>query len=65
MKKSPKAKKTADKPKSTPTDIDITDVARALAETNDIDLNEIEGSGKDGRILKSDIDKAIKAKETD
>ena len=65
VKKSPKAKKTADKPKSTPTDIDITDVARALAETNDIDLNEIEGSGKDGRILKSDIDKAIKAKEAD
>ena len=65
VKKSSKAKKTADKPKSAPTDIDITDVARALAETNDIDLNEIEGSGKDGRILKSDIDKAIKAKEAD
>ena len=65
VKKSPKAKKTADKPKAAPTDIDITDVARALAETHDIDLNEIEGSGKDGRILKSDIDKAIKAKEAD
>ena len=65
VKKSPKAKKTADKPKAAPTDIDITDVAPALAETNHIDLNEIEGSGKDGRILKSDIDKAIKAKEAD
>jgi large subunit ribosomal protein L21 len=63
--KAPKAKKAADKPKTAPTDIDITDVARALAETNDIDLNDIEGSGKDGRILKSDIDKVIKAKETD
>ena len=42
---------------------DITDAARALAEEHGIDLATIEGSGKEGRILKSDIDKAIKEKE--
>ena len=46
-------------------DFDVTDVARALAEAHGLDLNEIEGSGKEGRILKSDVDKAIKAKEGD
>jgi large subunit ribosomal protein L21 len=43
--------------------IEITDAARALAEEHGIDLAGIEGSGKEGRILKSDIDKAIKEKE--
>ena len=43
--------------------INITDAARELAEENGIDLATIEGSGKEGRILKSDIDKAIKEKE--
>jgi len=40
--------------------VDITDAARELAEEHGIDLSAIEGSGKEGRILKSDIDKAIK-----
>ena len=44
-------------------DYDITSVARALAEENGIDLATIEGTGKDGRILKGDIDKAIKQQE--
>jgi len=44
-------------------DYDITPAARSLAAENGIDLATIEGSGKDGRILKSDIDKAIKAQE--
>jgi len=44
-------------------DYDITAAARTLAEEHGIDLATIEGSGKDGRILKSDIDKAIKAQE--
>ena len=45
-------------------EIDITDVARALAEEHDVDLSTIAGSGKGGRILKGDIDKAIKTKES-
>jgi len=44
-------------------DYDITPAARTLAEENGIDLAQIEGSGKDGRILKSDIDRAIKDQE--
>ena len=41
----------------------ITDAARQLAEDHGIDLATVEGSGKDGRILKGDIDKIIKAQE--
>ena len=44
-------------------DLDITPAARDLAAEHGIDLATIEGSGKDGRILKSDIDKAIKEKD--
>ncbi|WP_428273652.1 50S ribosomal protein L21 [Candidatus Palauibacter sp.] len=44
---------------------DITPVARKLAEEHGLDLGAIEGTGKDGRILKSDVDKAIAAKEGD
>jgi large subunit ribosomal protein L21 len=42
---------------------DITPAAAELAAEHGIDLSTIEGSGKDGRILKSDIDKAIKEKD--
>ena len=48
-----------------PTPVDITPVARKLAEEHGLDLSAIEGTGKDGRILKSDVDKAIAAKEGD
>ncbi len=48
---------------STGAEPDITPAARELAEEHGIDLATIEGTGKDGRILKSDIDKAIKASE--
>lgn len=44
-------------------DYDITPVARDLAAEHGIDLASIQGSGKDGRILKSDIDKAIQEKD--
>jgi len=46
-------------------DYDITDAARELAEEHGLDLATIEGTGKEGRILKSDIDRAIKAKDGD
>lgn len=42
---------------------EITDAARELAEAHGIDLSTIEGSGKDGRILKSDVERAIKEQE--
>ncbi len=43
--------------------INITDSARALAEEAGIDLATIEGTGKEGRILKSDVLKAIKERD--
>ncbi len=48
-----------------PASVDITDVARKLAEAHGLDLAGIEGTGKDGRILKSDVDKAIAAQGDD
>jgi len=44
-------------------EFDITDSARALAEEAGIDLATIEGTGKEGRILKSDVQKAIKNRD--
>ncbi|WP_420635512.1 E3 binding domain-containing protein [Candidatus Palauibacter sp.] len=40
-------------------------MARKLAEAHGLDLAGIEGTGKDGRILKSDVDKAIAAQGDD
>jgi len=50
-------------PAEAPAEVDATDTARSLAEENGIDLATIEGTGKEGRILKSDVAKAIKARE--
>lgn len=44
-------------------EIDITPAAAELAEEHDLDLTSIEGTGKDGRILKSDVQGAIKELE--
>lgn len=44
-------------------EVDITNAARELAEEHDLDLSAIEGTGKDGRILKGDVQKAIKEQE--
>ena len=35
--------------------VDATDEAKALAKEEEIDLSSVEGSGKNGRILKSDV----------
>jgi len=43
--------------------IAATDTARELAAEAGIDLASIQGTGKEGRILKSDVQKAIKAKD--
>jgi large subunit ribosomal protein L21 len=50
-------------PTEEPSAVDATDTARSLAEENGIDLSTLEGSGKGGRILKSDVAKVIKARE--
>jgi small subunit ribosomal protein S16 len=41
-------------------EVKITDAARELAEEKGIDLSTVKGTGKDGNILKSDIEKLIK-----
>ncbi len=45
--------------------VDLTPVARKLAEEHGLDSGAIKGTGKDGRILKGDADGAIAAKEGD
>jgi large subunit ribosomal protein L21 len=64
----PEAKKPAPaarKPEPAPAaDVLITDAARQLAQAHGIDIGSVKGSGKDGRILKSDVDKAIKASQS-
>lgn len=38
--------------------VDATDAARELAEKEDVDLSGVEGTGADGRVLKSDVEDA-------
>ncbi len=40
-------------------EIDATDSAKSLASEHDIDLAAVTGTGSNGRILKSDVEKAI------
>ena len=42
-------------------EINASDVAVELAEANGIDLRIVEGSGKDGKIIKSDVEKLMKS----
>ena len=46
-----------------PEEIDITGAAEELAEEHGLDLTAIEGTGKDGRILKSDVQEAVERAE--
>lgn len=63
----PKAKKAPKKAEKTATPaataIDATPTAKELAEEAGIDLASVEGTGKDGRILKSDVQAVIKTQE--
>jgi large subunit ribosomal protein L21 len=43
--------------------VNITPAAAELASEHGIDVASIEGTGKDGRVLKSDVAKAIKARD--
>lgn len=42
---------------------DVTDAAALMAAENSVDLSELEGSGKDGRIIDVDVQKVIDARE--
>jgi large subunit ribosomal protein L21 len=42
---------------------EITPAAAELAAEHGIDVSSIEGTGKDGRVLKSDVEKAIKERD--
>ena len=53
----------AEKPAEPKVEIEATDSARELAAEAGIDLATLEGTGKEGRILKSDVQKAIKEQE--
>lgn len=44
-------------------EVAATDSARALAEEQGIDLTTLEGTGKEGRILKGDVERALRARE--
>jgi len=51
------------KAETKPAEPDTTPAAAELAAENGIDLTTLEGTGKGGRILKSDVEAAIKARE--
>lgn len=77
--KAPKAEKpkakAAKEPEATPEvdvepaleelEVDITGAAAELAKEHGIDVTRLEGTGKDGRILKGDVEKAIKEQQGD
>jgi len=42
---------------------EITPAAAELARENGLDISAVKGTGKDGRVLKSDVEKAIKARD--
>lgn len=48
-----------------PEEINATSSAIALAAANGIDLGEIEGSGKDGRIVKNDVEDFLESLQGD
>lgn len=46
-----------------PGEVDATQGARDLAAAEGIELTELEGSGENGRILKSDVEQALAERE--
>lgn len=48
-----------------PEDFSITNAARELAEEHGIDVTKIEGTGKDGRVLKGDVQAVVKEQKSE
>lgn len=46
-------------------EVDVTNAARELADEHGIDITTIDGTGKDGRVLKSDVQDAVDAQAAD
>lgn len=44
---------------------EATDEARALADDHGLEIEDIEGSGEDGRVLKADVASAAREADTD
>jgi len=63
--KAAKAEPKAAKADAKTVEPDATPAAAELAAEQGIELTTLEGTGKDGRILKSDVEAAIKAREGD
>ncbi len=40
---------------------DVTEAARGRAAREDVDLNQVKGTGKDGKVTAADVDKAAKS----
>jgi len=40
-------------------EVEATDAAAQLAEEEDVDLSAVEGTGSDGKVLKSDVQEAL------
>jgi pyruvate/2-oxoglutarate dehydrogenase complex dihydrolipoamide acyltransferase (E2) component len=40
-------------------EVQVTDAARQLAEEEGVDLSSIDGSGKDDKVVKSDVEDAV------
>lgn len=46
-------------------EVDATDAARDLANSEGVDLNQVEGTGADGRVTKDDVEKFLADSEED
>ena len=55
----------AEEPEADEEEIDATDAAAELAAEHDLALADVEGTGKEGRVLKSDVEAAVEAAEAD
>lgn len=46
-------------------EVDATDSARELANENSVNLADVEGTGKDGRVIQDDVEKFLAEREAD
>lgn len=48
---------------TTEPEVDATEAAAAIADEHDVNLSEVEGSGVEGRVTKSDVEQHLAEKE--